>query len=151
MAVKDNYYTVAEAAGELDVTRQTIYRWIKNGILEAEKIGRETLIEKAEIFRYRDKKVGDWLYGIFNNNLERNNYMQIREHLGYDKTDKIQRMGDATSLNYIVFRENKETEIVSIKNISMRFNKKTGHVESLVDPSDITRELAKDVGKRGKV
>ena len=151
MALKDNYYTVSQVAQELNVTRQTIYRWIKNGNLKGEKIGRETLVEKSEVFRYKDEKVGNWLYEIFNITLERTKYKIIREQLGYDDTDVIERMGDYTSLNYIVFRKGKDAEIVSIKKIGVNINGKNGHLESSIDPNDITREPAKDVAKRKDV
>jgi excisionase family DNA binding protein len=143
MGLKDHYYTVAQAAEELNVTRQTIYRWIKNGILKAETIGRETLIEKAEIFRYRDKKVGNWLYQGFNISLERNNYRPIREYLGYTEKDKIKRAGDSTALTYLVLKENGPAEMVTIKSIHVSLNKKTGDFMSDVDPKDIVRKPIK--------
>ena len=40
MALKDKYLTISEAAKELGVTRQSISRWIKEGRVTAEKIGR---------------------------------------------------------------------------------------------------------------
>ncbi|MCX6006140.1 MAG: excisionase family DNA-binding protein [Chloroflexi bacterium] len=43
------YCTVSEAATRLKVTRQTIYRWIADGRIKTEKIGREMIIEKTEI------------------------------------------------------------------------------------------------------
>ncbi len=53
MALKDKYVTISEAARELWVTRQTISRWIRKGKIVAEKIGRETLIKKKDLYQYR--------------------------------------------------------------------------------------------------
>jgi excisionase family DNA binding protein len=54
MALKDKYCTISEAAEEVGVTRQTVSRWIKDGKLPVEKIGRETLIEKKVIHKYAE-------------------------------------------------------------------------------------------------
>jgi excisionase family DNA binding protein len=53
MALKDKYITVSEAADIAGVTRQTISRWIAEGHLIAEKIGRQVVIDK--------KNFGDYL------------------------------------------------------------------------------------------
>lgn len=52
MALKDEYFTVTQAAGKLGVTRQTVYRWIAEGKLPTERIGREVLIKRDEVKRY---------------------------------------------------------------------------------------------------
>ena len=49
MALKDNFLTITQAAEKMRVTRQTISRWIAEGKLSAEKVGREKLIPKHEI------------------------------------------------------------------------------------------------------
>ena len=49
MTLRDNYCTISEAAKELGVTRQTISRWIRQGKLSGEKIGREIIIRKSEL------------------------------------------------------------------------------------------------------
>jgi len=59
MALKDNYFTISEAARELNVTRQTISRWVANGRLAGEKIGRETLISRKELFEYQRHQLTD--------------------------------------------------------------------------------------------
>lgn len=55
MALKDEYFTVAQAADKLGVTKQTVYRWINNKELVAEKIGREMLISKKELSNYDEE------------------------------------------------------------------------------------------------
>lgn len=52
MTLKDSYSTLSEAAKEFKVTRQTVARWVSDGDISAEKIGRETLIPKSEIERF---------------------------------------------------------------------------------------------------
>ena len=52
MAIKDSYYTVSQAAKELGVTRQSISRWLNTGVLSAEKVGREKLIPKIDVYRF---------------------------------------------------------------------------------------------------
>jgi excisionase family DNA binding protein len=148
MSIKDNYFTLSEAANELNVTRQTVFRWIKNGKITSEKVGRETLIEKAEIFRYKDTKVGEWLYQAFNFYLKKDNYGLIREHLGYSQKDKIERIGDPANLVYRVTVENGKNEMVIIKSIHVTFNSKSGHLVSTVDPKDIERLPAKEAKKK---
>jgi excisionase family DNA binding protein len=69
MALKDKYMTVAEAAREYKVTRQTISRWINEGRVEVEKVGREKLINKRSFEKYLKKKVekilGKFPFGNF--------------------------------------------------------------------------------------
>jgi excisionase family DNA binding protein len=52
MALKDKYFTVSDAARIAGVTRQTVSRWIAEGQLLAEKIGRQVLIEKKDFGDY---------------------------------------------------------------------------------------------------
>lgn len=59
MALKDRYFTVAEAAKELGVTRQTISRWIKGGKIAADRVGRVALIEKKELHQFHRKRLSE--------------------------------------------------------------------------------------------
>lgn len=61
VVLKDKYFTISQATGELNVTRQTISRWIKQGKLSAERIGRETLITKKEVQRLQHERVHESL------------------------------------------------------------------------------------------
>lgn len=51
-------YSITEAAALCGVTRMTINRWLKAGILHAEKIGRTSVIPITELARC-SKKVPD--------------------------------------------------------------------------------------------
>jgi excisionase family DNA binding protein len=53
MAIKDEYFTISEAARALGVTRQTVSRWIKKGRIDSESVGREILIKKNDLFQYQ--------------------------------------------------------------------------------------------------
>lgn len=57
MAIKDRYFTISESAKALGVTRQTISRWIKEGKIPSEKVGRETLIKKKDLLKYHSSKL----------------------------------------------------------------------------------------------
>jgi excisionase family DNA binding protein len=59
MALKENYLTISEVAKELKVTRQTVSRWIRDGKIEAEQVGREKLINKRSLTRFLQKKVDE--------------------------------------------------------------------------------------------
>lgn len=52
-AVLNQFLTLSDTARHLNVTRQTVARWIKMGRLPAYRIGREVLIEKSEVERLR--------------------------------------------------------------------------------------------------
>jgi excisionase family DNA binding protein len=47
--VKRDYYTLGQAAQELELNPATLWRWIKDGKLPAERLGREVLIEKKAV------------------------------------------------------------------------------------------------------
>lgn len=90
MALKDKYLTISEASKELTVTRQTISRWIKDGKLPAEKIGRETLIEKQDLDIIRKAKVAE----TFDDAILLGFIHEIRERGKYSKNDEITHIGN---------------------------------------------------------
>jgi len=59
MALKDKYLTITEAAKRLGVTRQTISRWIAKKYVAAEKVGRQTLIHKSDLYRYKRWRISE--------------------------------------------------------------------------------------------
>ena len=48
-AVLRDFYTLGDAAQVLGVSRVTLWRWIRDGKLEAYRLGREVLVEKKSI------------------------------------------------------------------------------------------------------
>jgi len=51
--IKEDCYTLTDAASELGVAGVTVWRWVRDGKLKAHRIGRTVLIEKSEIERLR--------------------------------------------------------------------------------------------------
>jgi excisionase family DNA binding protein len=49
MEILDYFYTENQAAKLLNVNRITIWRWIKDGRFNIQRVGREVLIPKWEI------------------------------------------------------------------------------------------------------
>ncbi len=59
MVLKDKYITISEAAKEVGVARQTVSRWIREGKIEAEQVGREKLINKKSLARLLQKRIDE--------------------------------------------------------------------------------------------
>lgn len=51
-------YTTVEAAAELGVQPKTVSRYIKRGLIEAEKRGRDYFITAAELERFKAERRG---------------------------------------------------------------------------------------------
>ena len=51
--VQRDFYRFHEAAEVLAVSDVTLWRWIRAGKVQAHRIGREVLIEKAEVEKLR--------------------------------------------------------------------------------------------------
>ena len=49
MEILEFFYTQGEAAKVLGVTPVTVWRWIKEGRLDIQRVGREVLIPKWEV------------------------------------------------------------------------------------------------------
>ncbi len=50
--MEETYYTVAEVAQRLRVSRQAVYNWIHEGRLEAVKVGRMTRIPASSLAEF---------------------------------------------------------------------------------------------------
>lgn len=83
MALKDSYFTISEAAKQLNVTRQTVSRWIASGVISGERIGRETLIDRYELEQFdMGRKVAEQIVTHM--------VSFIEEKYGYGKEDTIE-------------------------------------------------------------
>ncbi len=51
-----NYFSTSEVAKILDVTRVTVFRWIKDGSIKAHKIGRNYVIPHEEVIKHLDTR-----------------------------------------------------------------------------------------------
>lgn len=86
MALKDKYITVSEAARLAGVTRQTISRWITEGHLIAEKVGRQALIDKKDFAQYLMRQNTYRMASqIIDGVVER-----IRQEYNYTEEDKVE-------------------------------------------------------------
>ena len=56
MELSEFFYTAGQAAKLLDVTRITVWRWVKEGKFNAQFIGREALIPRWEVEMLREKR-----------------------------------------------------------------------------------------------
>ena len=52
------YYSTTEAANIFKVSRKTIFIWIKNGKMKAEKVGRNFVIPHSSIIEKLGKELG---------------------------------------------------------------------------------------------
>ncbi|MFC1901726.1 helix-turn-helix domain-containing protein [Chloroflexota bacterium] len=55
MNILDYFYTESQVAKLLNVNRITIWRWIKDGKFNIQRVGREVLIPKWEVDILKDK------------------------------------------------------------------------------------------------
>ncbi len=90
MALKDSYITISEAAKKAGVTRQTVSRWIKDGKLPAEKIGRETLIKKKDLTKIGQARLAE----TFDSAVLLSFISEIRERGKYSENDEITHIGN---------------------------------------------------------
>jgi excisionase family DNA binding protein len=97
MALKDEYFTIAEAAKEIRVTRQTISRWVRDGVILTEKVGRTVLIRKQELYDYNEKRLLEEKRSSIQEQLS----SLIREAMDYADDIKIEFTGiDFTGPNF---------------------------------------------------
>ncbi|NCB75109.1 MAG: DNA-binding protein [Clostridia bacterium] len=54
----ENYYTAQEVADRLKVKRQTVYTWIREGRLQADKIGRTRRISETQLQNFMAEQGG---------------------------------------------------------------------------------------------
>ncbi len=85
MALKDEYFTISEAAKEIKVTRQTISRWIKDGNLPTEKVGRAVLIKKDALYQHNKERLLEENRTSFEGQV----ISYIREQYNYTEDDEI--------------------------------------------------------------
>jgi excisionase family DNA binding protein len=117
MALRDNYFTISEAAKATGHSRQTISRWVATGKIPAEKVGRETLIERVELFQFIEQRNDIW----FDKVLPLRLIDFFRKEYNYDKEDKIARVGD--EYDFLVTKKDGTLEKIEVKNFHISFKK----------------------------
>lgn len=111
MAIKDMYYTIFEAAKELSVSRQTIYRWIADKKIPAEKIGGVILVEKKAVIDLEFKRFQE----SFSQMIASSTVKFARREFGYSDEDKIVvKESEDDYLIFIVTRKNGKREKIKI-------------------------------------
>jgi len=98
MALKDDYYTLSQFSALLGVTRQTVSRWLKEGKVIGEKIGREVLIPQEESEKFSTRIMDSIARHIINGMID-----GIRKTCNYSKEDKIKPIGYSDKDGYIQF------------------------------------------------
>lgn len=130
--LKSKYFTITEASKKLGVSRQTISRWIADGKLTTEAIGREKLIDKAQINRIRrlnipkftrmvNEKIADLIQGKY-----------------YSKNDEVKVVGK----DFMAIRGGGITEKVEITKFDLDIDKDMNLVINL-------KEIARIPYKKG--
>jgi excisionase family DNA binding protein len=99
MGIKDEYVTISEAARLLDVTRQTVSRWIKERKFNTQKVGREILIRKDELRKFQGQRVsGSYgeaviklILGVYTDYCWAKSYITLQERVGdvYPGKDRV--------------------------------------------------------------
>ena len=56
MNIAEHFYTSGQAASVLDVARVTVWRWVKEGKFDVQKIGKEALIPKWQVDLIKKRK-----------------------------------------------------------------------------------------------
>ena len=123
MAIKDLYYTISEAAKELNVSRQTIYRWIADDKIPTEKIGGVILVEKGAINKHAAKRFMESMSQLFDGLA----FDALRQELGYTDEDIIERAkNERDYLVFLVTRKNgtREKVLVGGSEITMASDRK---------------------------
>ncbi len=105
MAIKDLYFTISEAAKKLNVSRQTIYRWIDDEKIPTEKVGGLILVEKKAIQEYVSKKI----YESFSQMMDNYIHEYARKEFTYNDKDTI--AGTKPENEYLVYIVNHKNGI----------------------------------------
>lgn len=115
MSIKEQYFTISQAANYMDVTRQTISRWIAQGRFPAEKVGREVIIKQIDFYRYENQLIGEKL---INNVVFYCRYL-VKESYDFKDEDIIEFNGivdiDNSIYQFIVTRTNGVKDKINVK------------------------------------
>lgn len=82
---EQNLYTTSQVAEILGVTRVTIFRWIKEGIIKATKVGHNYLISQEELHNHIERRPL--------NNEDKNNIEKLVNKVITDYGETIRMLG----------------------------------------------------------
>jgi len=126
------YYTISEAAGELNVSRQTVYRWIADNKIPTEKIGGVILVEKKAIMNFGVKRFQESVLQTVFNSTDK----YIRREFGYSEEDTIvAKEPESDYLVFIVTRKSGNREKIKIGGMDITLS--TGREQPTATISDI--------------
>jgi excisionase family DNA binding protein len=118
MAVKDMFVTISEAAKILNVSRQTIYRWIEDKKFPAEKVGGMILVDKKSVLEFRAKRIDESFFGYIIDSLD----TFIRREFKYSREDEIGKAGvEDECLIYVVNKKNGKSDKIKIGGLEVTF------------------------------
>ena len=145
MALKDKYFSVSQAAKELGVTRQTVHRWIADGKVPAEKIGRETLVQKRKIRQFHERN----LFQTLTKGLSRFFIGYIQKKYHYSKKDKIEQVGDESVTTFVVTKADGSREKVEIRGFALDWDESQKQKLTIikVKPLKVIRTRIKKKGR----
>ena len=124
MALKDQYLTVSQAVAQFSVTRQTIHRWIRDGVLTAEKVGRELLINRQSLDEYNTHRIGVILAKMISWKIADNDFKELRDYFNFGKADVIKQVGKPEKLTFIVTKEDGTKDELKVLQYSMNTDEK---------------------------
>ena len=157
MALKDKYFTVSEAAKELGVSRQTMYRLLTDAKIPTEKVGGVKLVTKKTIRKYKRKRESE----SFKKTMDAWAITEIKTKLGYTDKDNVERVdNEKEHMVFIATREDGSQEKVLVGGLKLTFQIKAqdedGPELSDIHLEDISRteskqpEHKKEGGKKTK-
>jgi excisionase family DNA binding protein len=84
--VKKKYYSTAEVANILHISRVAVFKQIKNGTLKAEKIGRNYVISYESVSKILGKVIGTQKKKVIENTINRafDEYKEAFKKLGQE-------------------------------------------------------------------
>ncbi len=139
MALKNTYFTISEAAKELSVSRQTVYRWIADKNISTEKVGGVILIRKETIKKYITQKASESFAQMVYMFLKES----IRKELGYTAADIIEETKSGKhEVAFLVTRKDGTREKVRVGGIEVTIDVKIGE-----DGEEIKGVILKNVIK----
>ncbi len=54
--MQDEFYTLQEVAEMLKISYMTVFRWVKNGKLDASRVGKQYRIKKETLVKFTESK-----------------------------------------------------------------------------------------------
>lgn len=135
MSLKEDYLTIFQTSKFLGVTRQTVSRWIKEGKLPIEKIGRQMFIKIEDVLEYQSNILGELII----NTIKYYGTFFIKKWCGYGDEDivRFNKIVDENVYQFTVVKKDKSIDIINFPfDMSIVYKNKKYSLKLLV-PSNI--------------